>query len=425
MTVTADRATFNPGDLVTFTLTIKWSSIRVGGAFITTGGVGTLQALAGEGLAVNAQGLTHTAPKAAVGGAVTFRFGWQAPSKPGAVDVQVAALAGNGNNASTGDSPGGGEFQGVFGCPATTFYLDLDRDGYGAKNLGTRLGCLGDPAPTGFATMDGDCDENNEMVHPGATEVCNLRDDDCNGQTDENAPPVMMWPDGDGDGYYGVQAGTPKLGCGNTPGYATRGGDCDDKDAAIHPGATELCNNKDDNCDGQIDERVRPRVRRRLVRPLQPVLRSRRLPPRTTGGGDLQSLRRRLRRRGRQRGLPGRHGLLGQQLRFGWQRPGRRGCCRRIKQRRLLGRQRRLVGRRRRERRRLWLRCCRRRDRRCRSPALFERVRCGGVCRRRAHRRKAHRILLDRRGLHGLPEPPPPSQPRAAALTGATPGKGP
>jgi uncharacterized membrane protein YgcG len=258
VTVTADRATFNPGDLVTFTLTIKWSSIRVGGAFITTGGVGTLQALAGEGLAVNAQGLTHTAPKAAVAGAVTFRFGWQAPSKPGAVDVQVAALAGNGNNASTGDVPGAGEFQWVFGCAATSFYRDLDRDGYGAKNLGVRLGCLGDPAPTGFATTDGDCDENNEMVHPGAAEVCNLRDDDCNGQIDENAQPVMMWPDGDGDGYYGVAAGTPKLGCGNTPGYATRAGDCDDRDAAIHPGATEICNNKDDNCDGQVDERVRP-----------------------------------------------------------------------------------------------------------------------------------------------------------------------
>ncbi len=258
VTVTADRATFNPGDLVTFTLTINWSSIRVGGAFITTGGVGTLQALPGEGLAVNAQGLTHTAPKAAVNGAVTFRFGWQAPTMAGAVDVHVATLAGNGNNASTGDLPAAGDFQWVFGCPATTFYVDLDRDGYGSKDLGVRLGCLGDPAPAGFAAMDGDCDENNEMVHPGAVEVCNLIDDDCNGQIDENVPPVMMWPDADGDGYYGVQSGTPKLGCGNTPGYATRAGDCDDRDPAIHPGATEVCNNKDDNCDGQIDERVRP-----------------------------------------------------------------------------------------------------------------------------------------------------------------------
>jgi hypothetical protein len=259
LTVTADPATFNPGDLVTFTLTIRWSSIRVGGTFITTGGVGTLKALAGEGLAVNAQGLTHTAPKPAANGAVTFRFGWQAPSKPGAVDVQVAALAGNGNGSSSGDSPGHGEFQWVYGCTATTLYVDLDRDGYGSKDIGVRLACAGDPVPDGFATKDGDCDENNEMIHPGATEICNLKDDNCDGQVDENAPPVMMWPDGDGDGYYQFQTGAGKLGCAaNTPGYAVRGGDCDDRDPAIHPGAVEICNNKDDNCDGQVDERVRP-----------------------------------------------------------------------------------------------------------------------------------------------------------------------
>ncbi|MES1209145.1 MAG: choice-of-anchor V domain-containing protein, partial [Pseudomonadota bacterium] len=102
LAVTADPAAPKPGDSVTFTLSIRSSTIRVGGAYITTGGVGTLQALAGEGLAVNAQGLTHTAPKAASNGAVTFKFGWQAPAKAGAVDVHVAALAGNGNNAPTG-----------------------------------------------------------------------------------------------------------------------------------------------------------------------------------------------------------------------------------------------------------------------------------------------------------------------------------
>ena len=171
LAVTADRATLNPGDSVTFTLSIQSPSIQVGGAYITTGGVGALQALPGQGLAVNAQGLTHTAPKAASNGAVTFTFAWQAPTKPGAVDVHVAALAGNGNNSPSGDSPGSGEFQWVFGCTGTTFYLDLDRDGYGAKDLGTRLGCVGDAPPTGYAAVDGDCDENDEMVHPGATEI--------------------------------------------------------------------------------------------------------------------------------------------------------------------------------------------------------------------------------------------------------------
>jgi hypothetical protein len=258
VSVTADPATLSPGASITFTLTIRSPIIKVGGAYVTTGGVGTLQALPGEGLAVNSQGLTHTAPKPVSNGAVTFRFGWQAPAKPGAVDVHVAVVAANGNNAPTGDSPNMGDFQWVFGCTATTFYADLDRDGFGSKVWGTLLGCASDAPPTGYAATDGDCDENDEKVHPGATEVCNMKDDNCNGQIDEGAPPVVMWPDGDGDGYYTYQLGTPKMGCGNLAGYAARGGDCDDRDAEVHPGATEICNLKDDNCDGRIDEGVRP-----------------------------------------------------------------------------------------------------------------------------------------------------------------------
>ena len=258
LTLSADPVAFNPGDAVTLTLAIRWPSIRVGGAFITTGGVGTLQPISGEGLGVSAQGLTHTSPKAAVNGAVTFRFSWRAPATPGGVDFGVAALAGNGNNASSGDSPGTRDFQWVFGCTARTFYLDLDRDGYGSAALGTRLGCPETAAPSGYATMAGDCDENSETVHPGATEICNTKDDNCDGQIDEGAPAVTMWPDNDGDGYYGSETGTPKLGCGKVPGYAANGGDCDDKDPSINPGAAESCNNRDDDCDGEIDELVRP-----------------------------------------------------------------------------------------------------------------------------------------------------------------------
>jgi len=257
VSLAADPAVLSPGASATFTLTIRSPTIKVGGAYVTTG-VGALQALPGEGLAVNSQGLTQTAPKPASNGAVTFRFGWQAPAKPGGVDVHVAVVAANGNNAPSGDEPGMADFQWVFGCTATTFYADLDRDGFGSRSWGTLLGCAGDTPPAGFAATDGDCDENDEKVHPGATEVCNMKDDNCNGQIDEGAPPVVMWPDGDGDGYYTYQLGTPKMGCGSLAGYAALGGDCDDRDAQVHPGATELCNLKDDNCDGRIDEGVRP-----------------------------------------------------------------------------------------------------------------------------------------------------------------------
>ena len=106
LSLTPDSVTFNPGDVVTFTLAIRTSSVKVGGAFITSGGVGALRTLAGEGLKVNGQGLTHTAPKPAVNGAVSFRFAWQAPAKPGGLDIRVAALAGNGNNSPLGDAAG-------------------------------------------------------------------------------------------------------------------------------------------------------------------------------------------------------------------------------------------------------------------------------------------------------------------------------
>src|SRR6185295_3526492 len=83
-------------------------------------------------------------------------------------------------------------------------------------------------------------------------------DNDCNGQTDENAVPAVLWPDGDGDGYYQYQTGTPKMGCDGVPGYASHAGDCSDSDPSRHPGVKEVCNLKDDNCDGIVDERVRP-----------------------------------------------------------------------------------------------------------------------------------------------------------------------
>ena len=258
LTMVADPATFGPGDLVTLTLAITAPSVKVGGAYVSTGGVGTLQPLSGEGLALNGQALVHTAPKPASGGAVTFRFRWQAAPAPGGVAFLVAAVAANGNGATSGDAPGSNLFQWAFGCAAQTFYADLDRDGFGSSAYGTMLGCAASQAPAGFAAKDGDCDENDRAINPGAAESCNGQDDNCDGQIDENAPAVMLWPDGDGDGYYRSQTGTPKIGCGTLPGYAPVGGDCNDGDASIHPGATESCNGQDDNCNGTIDERVRP-----------------------------------------------------------------------------------------------------------------------------------------------------------------------
>jgi hypothetical protein len=249
-------ASFEPGARVTFTLGIRSPTIKVGGAYLGPN-VGTLTPISGEGLVAATDSLIHDAPKPASGGQVTFRFEWQAPSTPGAVTFVVAALAANGDGGTSLDAPGYGEFQFVFGCEGREYFRDSDRDGYGTAELPTVLGCA-DSAPDQLAAIDGDCDDYNEALHPGATELCNTKDDNCDGQIDEGLDAAMLWPDADGDGYYASQSGTPKVGCTGLKGYAALPGDCSPSNAAVHPGAPELCNYSDDNCDGRVDERVRP-----------------------------------------------------------------------------------------------------------------------------------------------------------------------
>ncbi len=178
-------------------------------------------------------------------------------------------------------------------CPAVC--RDHDDDGYAV--------CVGGcQPPTG--TTCGDCDDDDADVHPGATEVCNGFDDDCDGQNNEgnagggepcltgqlglcsagtltcvgtgllcqpNVSPLPevctggldedcdgfidandaecapLCPDADLD-FYSVCTGDCRLALGR------QCGDCDDTRAGVHPGANEACNDRDDDCDGQTDE---------------------------------------------------------------------------------------------------------------------------------------------------------------------------
>jgi hypothetical protein len=130
------------------------------------------------------------------------------------------------------------------------YYLDVDKDGFG-RNENSKLSAM---PLTGYVLLNGDCADFDATIYPGAPELANGRDDNCNGQTDEGLPMVRYYQDVDRDSY-GREAGS-RLSAIPLAGYAVLGGDCNDYDAAIHPGAVEIKNGRDDNCNGQVDEQL-------------------------------------------------------------------------------------------------------------------------------------------------------------------------
>ena len=109
--------------------------------------------------------------------------------------------------------------------------VDADGDGYGG---------------------DTDCDDASAAVHPGADELCDGVDNDCDGVVDNNpsdGDPFFIDEDGDG---FGTDDTT--VACSVADGLATTDGDCDDTNPDIHPDATEVCGGADEDCDGLIDD---------------------------------------------------------------------------------------------------------------------------------------------------------------------------
>jgi Putative metal-binding motif len=76
----------------------------------------------------------------------------------------------------------------------------------------------------------------------------------CDGKatTDTACDGLDAWPDDDGDGWGDTLRATST--CESGANLVDQGGDCDDGDAAVGPGAEESCNGRDDDCDGEIDE---------------------------------------------------------------------------------------------------------------------------------------------------------------------------
>ena len=145
--------------------------------------------------------------------------------------------------------------------PATmaSWYPDADTDGYGDVSATATLACDDPSATTTYVATATDCDDADSAVNPGADEVCDAADVDenCNGTADDDDSTLLAssateyFPDTDADGYGDATAST--FACddpdGSSGGWISDDTDCDDDDSAIHPGATELCDDVDNDCD--------------------------------------------------------------------------------------------------------------------------------------------------------------------------------
>ena len=131
-----------------------------------------------------------------------------------------------------------------------TWYTDGDGDGFGDPDSAAETCSPGEDQ----VAQGADCDDADPDVNPDALEVCGGGDEDCDGEIDEDdASDAPTWySDADGDGYADVDDTTGLTGCSPPEGTASEPGDCDDADPEVNPGADEVCNDRDDDCDGEL-----------------------------------------------------------------------------------------------------------------------------------------------------------------------------
>jgi len=124
----------------------------------------------------------------------------------------------------------------LLGCPGKSTDSGEDTGGTDPSSI--------DKDGDGY-TSDVDCDDSDQDTYPGATEICDGVDNNCDGETDETE--FEMYLDADRDSYGDPESAITD--CALVEGYVANSDDCDDSNVDINPDGTEVCDGQDNDCD--------------------------------------------------------------------------------------------------------------------------------------------------------------------------------